>query len=55
MSMPRGWRSVVSDDARRRVTVLTAMTPVLTAVAGVVINLATDGKHSWWRGFWSGQ
>jgi hypothetical protein len=28
--------------------VLTAMTPVLTAAVGVAINLATDGKHSWW-------
>jgi hypothetical protein len=38
----------VADDARRGVTVLTAMTPVVTAAVGVVINLATDGKHSWW-------
>jgi hypothetical protein len=39
---------VVAGDVRRGVTVLTAMTPVLTAVVGVAINLATDGKHSWW-------
>ncbi|MDQ4094451.1 MAG: hypothetical protein M3143_13995 [Actinomycetota bacterium] len=24
------------------------MTPVLAAAVGVVINLATDGKHAWW-------
>jgi hypothetical protein len=28
--------------------VLTAVTPVVTAAVGVAINLATDGKHSWW-------
>lgn len=38
----------MADDARRGVTMLTAMTQVLTVAVGVVINLATDGKHSWW-------
>jgi hypothetical protein len=38
----------MAGGARRRVMVLTAMTPVLAAAVGVAINLATDGRHSWW-------
>jgi hypothetical protein len=38
----------VAGNARRGVVVLTAMTPILAAVVGVAITLATDGKHSWW-------
>jgi hypothetical protein len=46
VSMPRGWRSVVADDARRGVVVLTTLTPILAAAVGVAITLATDGKSA---------
>jgi hypothetical protein len=38
----------VANSERRGLTTLSVTTGVLPTAVGVAINLATDGKHSWW-------